>query len=101
MFAKFDKDGNGIIDYNEFRAMLPALGLHLSDAKARKYFRIVDADRSGNIDLLELKVALCAWAPPQTRASPRALCPVRFAASAQTPATRTPATPSASSRPSC
>ena len=58
MFAQFDIDGSGSIDFDEFKLCLPQLGHDLSEAKADKYFRQCDTDGSGEIDLAEFKVAL-------------------------------------------
>jgi len=58
LFAKYDADGSGGIDFDEFKIMLPELGVTLSEAKAFKYFRQCDTDGGGEIDLAEFKVAL-------------------------------------------
>ena len=39
LFAMYDVDGSGSIDFEEFKAALPQLGQDLSEAKAFKYFR--------------------------------------------------------------
>ena len=44
VFAEFDKDGSGVIDFHEFKEMLPQLGISMSDAKALKYFAMADTD---------------------------------------------------------
>jgi Ca2+-binding EF-hand superfamily protein len=58
LFIKYDADGSGEIDFDEFKVMLPELGVTLSEAKAFKYFRQCDTDGQGGIDLAEFKVAL-------------------------------------------
>jgi len=58
LFVKYDADGSGEIDFNEFKIMLPELGITLSEAKAFKYFRQCDTDGGGAIDLAEFRVAL-------------------------------------------
>lgn len=63
IFDEFDEDGSGFMDYDEFAAMLPALGIKMTDAKALKYFRVCDADGSGEIDREEFQVALFACDP--------------------------------------
>ena len=37
VFARFDEDNSGFIDFEEFRNMLPHLNVNLSEAKALKY----------------------------------------------------------------
>lgn len=37
MFDFFDTDKSGAIEFGEFTAMLPMLGIQMSDAKAFKY----------------------------------------------------------------
>ena len=58
LFEKYDADGSGGIDFEEFKIMLPELGVVLSEAKAFKYFRQCDTDGGGEIDMAEFKVAL-------------------------------------------
>jgi len=54
VFAEFDTDGSGNISFEEFRAMLPRLGIKMSVPKMLKYFRMCDADGSGEIDFTEV-----------------------------------------------
>jgi Ca2+-binding EF-hand superfamily protein len=56
VFLKFDTDGSGYIDFEEYMAMLPQLGIHITEAKAKKYFALADTDGSGEIDFEEFKV---------------------------------------------
>jgi Ca2+-binding EF-hand superfamily protein len=63
IFALFDKSSDGKLSFEEFRDMLPQLGFKLSAAKALKYFRTVDSDGSGEIDLDEFKTAMFAIDP--------------------------------------
>ena len=56
--SQYDADNSGFIDFDEFKVMLPDLGVKLNEAKAWKYFRQVDTDGSGEIGLDEFKVAL-------------------------------------------
>ena len=58
LFEKYDADGSGGIDFDEFKIMLKEMGQNLSEAKAFKYFRQCDTDGGGEIDLSEFKVAL-------------------------------------------
>jgi hypothetical protein len=52
-FNRFDKDGSGAIDREEFAKAMHALGLRLSSADFDMLFREYDADASGEIDLGE------------------------------------------------
>lgn len=63
IFVLFDEDDSGLIDFQEFRKMLPYLNIIISDAKAYRYFRMCDTDGSGEIDIDEFQVALFACDP--------------------------------------
>ena len=63
VFTEFDTDGSGNISFEEFRAMLPRLGIKMSVPKMLKYFRMCDSDGSGEIDFEEFKIALFACDP--------------------------------------
>ena len=63
VFKRFDTDGSGEIDLEEFKVMLKKLKIHMSSAKAVKYFKICDVDDSGQIDFEEFRVALFACDP--------------------------------------
>jgi hypothetical protein len=58
IFVLFDEDDSGLISFEEFRKMLPFLGVDISDAKAYRYFKICDTDGSGEIDIDEFRVGL-------------------------------------------
>lgn len=58
LFNKYDTDKSGLISFEEFRAILPDLGIHISIPKAMKYFKFCDSDDSGEIDFEEFQVAL-------------------------------------------
>ena len=58
IFALFDDDDSGLIDFDEFKRMLPFLEINISELKAFRYFRICDSDGGGEIDYDEFKVAL-------------------------------------------
>ena len=47
----------------EFSAMLPALGIAISEAKMKKYFKICNSSGSGEISLDEFKIALFTLDP--------------------------------------
>ena len=63
IFILFDEDDSGLIDFEEFRKMLPFLSVNIPDAKAFRYFRLCDTDGSGEIDIDEFNVALFACDP--------------------------------------
>ncbi|KAG5180101.1 hypothetical protein JKP88DRAFT_166963 [Tribonema minus] len=63
IFAIFDKDNDGTIDFEEFKAILPQLGIEVSLPKALRYFRTCDKNGNGSIDLDEFKMALFAVDP--------------------------------------
>jgi hypothetical protein len=52
-------DKSGSIDFEEFKEMLERLSFNLVEAKALKYFRKLDTDGSGVIDLTEFRAAMC------------------------------------------
>jgi hypothetical protein len=58
IFVLFDEDDSGLISFEEFRKMLPFLGVDISDAKAYRYFKLCDTDGSGEIDIDEFRVGL-------------------------------------------
>ena len=60
LFDSYDVDSDGVISLDEFRLMLPQLGLHVSPAKSLSFFRHYDADNSGGIDYDELLALLFA-----------------------------------------
>jgi len=62
-FDKYDTDGSGLISFDEFRTMLPELGINISVPKMKKYFRFCDTDDSGAIDFEEFKVSLFLFDP--------------------------------------
>ena len=75
IFALFDEDDSGLIDFEEFKIMLPFLDIYISDLKAYRYFRICDSDGSGEIDVDEFKVALFICDP--TSGNPVGFVPSR------------------------
>ena len=76
IFVLFDDDDSGLIDFEEFRRMLPMLDINIPDAKAFRYFRMCDSDGSGEIDLDEFKVALFTCDP--TSGNPVGFKPSRY-----------------------
>jgi alpha-tubulin suppressor-like RCC1 family protein/Ca2+-binding EF-hand superfamily protein len=63
IFNLFDDDDSGVLGFNEFRTVLPFIGIEIGDAKALRYFKLCDSDGSGEIDIDEFKVALFACDP--------------------------------------
>ena len=59
LFKRFDTNGNGTISYEEFKAMLPRLGIEMSAAKALKFFRTCDTDGSGAIEYVDRTLRCC------------------------------------------
>ena len=60
LFDCYDIDSNGTIGLEEFRLMLPQLGIHVSPAKSLGFFRHYDRDNSGGITYDEFLALLFA-----------------------------------------
>lgn len=56
-FDKFDSDGSGLLDENEFAQAMHVLGLRLSKEEYQLLFKEYDADGSGEIDLVSARPA--------------------------------------------
>ena len=57
LFTKYDLDGNGSIDSNEFRSALQSItGQQAPDSILSAIFSAVDANADGNLDLEEILV---------------------------------------------
>jgi len=54
-YARYDRDGDGHIDFSEFSALLDELGLGYTEAQARSAFESLDGDHNGTIDFYEFK----------------------------------------------
>ena len=63
IFKEFDADNSGLIDQDEFLAMIEALQFKLPEAKALKFFAHCDKNGSGEIDLEEFESVLFALNP--------------------------------------
>lgn len=55
-FRHFDADGDGRIEFDEFKSLLTRLGLRRTDAVMRRLFQSIDHDDSGFINLKEFSV---------------------------------------------
>ena len=55
LFAKGDKDGSGLIDFDEFEVLTDTLGFSGTQGDISDTFAAIDADGSGDIDFEELK----------------------------------------------
>ena len=60
IFATFDEDGDGSIDFGEFTRGIKDAGIFLSDGDARSLFDSCDNDGDGTIDLDEFRWKLSA-----------------------------------------
>jgi len=49
VFEGHDRDGNGEIDLDEFRAVVASLGMELTSDEAERLFDTIDEDESGLI----------------------------------------------------
>lgn len=63
LFDKYDADGSGGIDFDEFRVLLHDLNVHLSEPKALAYFKKCDKLRRGFISFEEFRLALYTCDP--------------------------------------
>ena len=57
LFCLIDTDNSGEIDFDEFKAVLPKIGVECSEEEAKKAFEEVDTDHSGAIDAGEFAIA--------------------------------------------
>ena len=53
IFERYDRDGNGRLDFSELRVALSAFGLDASDDKSRSYLNKYDRDKSGSMEIDE------------------------------------------------
>eukprot|EP00930_Biecheleria_cincta_P011011 TRINITY_DN11347_c0_g1_i2.p1 TRINITY_DN11347_c0_g1~~TRINITY_DN11347_c0_g1_i2.p1 ORF type:complete len:585 (-),score=110.89 TRINITY_DN11347_c0_g1_i2:193-1947(-) len=84
-FAKYDVNGDGTCDFEEFRMILKDLGENLSRQAQEAIFRGADADKSGNICFEEFAACLMSYAVDPSRDlkehdKPKAICPDRYLA---------------------
>lgn len=52
-FDRFDRDGNGHIDEDEFAALLESLGIDMTAEKVQIAFSAIDVNGNGHIDFGE------------------------------------------------
>ena len=57
-FARYDKNGDGVIDPSELRSLLKDLGEDVGDDKFKDLMKEMDTDNSGAIDFDEFSVAM-------------------------------------------
>jgi Ca2+-binding EF-hand superfamily protein len=62
-FVAFDTDDDGLINFEEFRKILPYLNVKISDAKSYRYFKMCDTRKAERIDIDDFKAALFACDP--------------------------------------
>ena len=58
MVLRFDKDKKGYLTYDQFKAMVKALGVKLNPSQINAVIKGVDADGDGAIDLKELQASM-------------------------------------------
>ncbi|KAA0156096.1 hypothetical protein FNF31_06002 [Cafeteria roenbergensis] len=63
LFRFFDHDSQGLIDLEEFKTMLPQLGITIPAAKAIRVFRMLDASNTKALTEEQFKVAVFALNP--------------------------------------
>jgi Ca2+-binding EF-hand superfamily protein len=63
LFDKYDADGSGGIDVDEFNVLLKDLHIVLSEPKALAYFKRCDKMRRGHISFEEFRLALYTCDP--------------------------------------
>uniref|UniRef100_K3WD88 Calmodulin n=1 Tax=Globisporangium ultimum (strain ATCC 200006 / CBS 805.95 / DAOM BR144) TaxID=431595 RepID=K3WD88_GLOUD len=63
LFDKYDTDGSGGIDFDEFKVLLRDLRIQLSEPKALAYFKKCDKMRRGSISFEEFRLALYTCDP--------------------------------------
>ena len=52
-FNSFDKNKDGLIDYDEFESLVAALGKKTNEEQRRAGFTLIDTDQSGYIEFSE------------------------------------------------
>jgi len=62
-FARYDSDGDGVLDSSEFENMCAALGLHLTKQELVVAINMLDKNHDGVIDMYEFT----AWFSSQSR----------------------------------
>ncbi|CAM9653748.1 unnamed protein product [Chrysoparadoxa australica] len=57
-FARFDRNGDGVISPRELRQGLARLGLEITDKQNRELIRVADPNRTGNVNLCQFSLLL-------------------------------------------
>ena len=58
LFQRWDKDGDGVLDMDEFRLAMKDIGVHFTEEAFRDLFQMLDEDDSGSISLKEIEHTL-------------------------------------------
>ena len=58
LFARFDENNNGFINYNEFCELCRYMGLHMDKEKTLRLFSAADRDHDNLLDLREFQLAM-------------------------------------------
>lgn len=66
MFMKIDKNGNGLLDIDEFENFLKGLGLNISEKERNLVFKSVDTNNSGQITFEQFQHYFCTHIMDET-----------------------------------
>eukprot|EP00929_Paragymnodinium_shiwhaense_P020833 TRINITY_DN13760_c0_g1_i1.p1 TRINITY_DN13760_c0_g1~~TRINITY_DN13760_c0_g1_i1.p1 ORF type:complete len:618 (+),score=86.17 TRINITY_DN13760_c0_g1_i1:166-2019(+) len=58
LFEAMDRDGNGVLDVEEFVALLSLMQIGLTHKQAQMIFEVIDKDGSGELDYVEFVTAI-------------------------------------------
>ena len=58
VFEEFDPDKDGAISYSEYKSTLAAMGIDLDAHRLKAVSKMIDGDKSGEIDYIEFGAAL-------------------------------------------
>lgn len=68
MFTIFDRDGSGDINYDEFLRVIRGEMNSFRQAIAMKAYKIMDSDRSGQLDINDIRQTYNAKQHPDVKA---------------------------------